>query len=51
MSNDYGPFGVLTLEIELGDGPWTFYNDIKKLLGGWVVHLDYSVSSGPVFEF
>ena len=34
MSNDYGPFLVLTLQIELGDGPWTFYIDVKKLSVG-----------------
>ena len=52
MSNDYGPFLVLTLQIELGDGPWTFYNDVKKLLGGWWwVYLDYNVSSGPFLSF
>ena len=51
VSNDYGPFWVLTLEIELVDGPWTFYIYVKKFSGGWVVHLDYNVSSGPVFQF
>ena len=49
-ADDNDAFWVLTLEIEIGDGPWTF----NWHCGGWVVvvlHLDYSVGSGPLFEF
>ena len=38
---------------DIGDLHWIWtldlYIDVKKFRGGWWVHLDYSVRSGPFF--
>ena len=47
--------GILRCPLDIGDWywRWTFdlYIEVEKLSGGWVVHLDYSVSSGPLLSF
>ena len=49
-----GGEGGLSFDIRDWDMRWTYdlYIDVRKFTGGWWwVHLDYSVSSGPFFEF
>ena len=41
--------GFLSYEIEIGDGPGPELD--KKVRGGWVVDLEYNVSSGPFLRF
>ena len=44
----------MTLEIEIDYWRLTLdlYIDVEKLsVGGWVVHLDYNVSSGPFLSY
>ena len=49
-----GEGGYLDVLFKFRHWRWTFdlYIDFEKLSGGWwVVHLDFSVSSGPLLSF